>query len=75
MSGMADQRYASVDFTVEDGKEFVGSDCRLNGELAVISGPRREFAMVTQYHTRLGCEFAWPTVARIMTVGNKEFRS
>lgn len=67
--------FDSVDFTVEDGKEFVGSDCRLNGEPAVISGAHREFAMVVQFHTRLGCEFAWPTVARIMTVGNGDFRS
>lgn len=75
MSSIPDSGFASVDFTAEDGKAFAGEDCTLNGEKAVITGRNEPFARITQYGSRLGCDWSWPTVARIMTLGDGEFHS
>ena len=41
----------------------------LNGNRAKISGVRNAFATVTDLETRMSCEFAWETVARIVERG------
>jgi hypothetical protein len=75
VSSITDPTFASVDFTVEDGKACVGDPCTLNGLPAEISGTRNSFARVVQIETRLGCEFAWSTVARVMALNDGRFNS
>lgn len=47
----------------------------LNGERALISGLKNDFATVRQIDSGLGCEFAWETVDHIVRNRNGEFKS
>jgi hypothetical protein len=68
-------RTAAPVITLEDRRTLVATKgATLNGNPAIISGTQNAFATVTDKTTRLGCEFAWATVARIVANGG-EFRS
>ena len=47
----------------------------LNGERAVVSGTRHEFATVTQVKTGLSAEWSWPSVAHVLAHKNGAFQS
>ena len=50
--------------STERRRELVAErEVTLNDLPARISGIRNQFATITQLDTRLGCEFAWETVA------------
>jgi hypothetical protein len=57
-----------------DGRSFVGQECTLDGKPATVAGRLLDHGIVAQYPQGLRVEFAWPTIARIMTAGG-EFRS
>lgn len=48
---------------------YCGMDCTLDGEPAVISGSRNDYAAVAMLSGRVNAEYSWDTVARIMKVG------
>jgi hypothetical protein len=52
-----------------DRHKLVLATVTLNGNRARISGIRNDFATVTDSKTGLACEFAWPTVERIVLAG------
>jgi len=49
--------------------ELTQARVTLNGERAVICGARHDVATVRAISSGLGCEWAWPTVARIVANG------
>lgn len=53
---------------------FTQAAVTLNGRPARIRGARLPFALVVDSETGLGCEWAWPTVERIVASGGN-FRS
>jgi uncharacterized membrane protein YjfL (UPF0719 family) len=55
-------------------RELCSADVTLNGEPAVISGYSLPFAHVTQLRTGLSAEWAWATVALVVSRGG-DFRS
>lgn len=59
--------------TVTDDERRALCDARvtLNGEPAKIAGTSLPFATVTTLATGLGCQWAWPTVARIVANGGR----
>lgn len=58
--------------TFEERLALTQTPVTLNGKRAIIMGARNRFATVAQTDSGLSCEWAWPTVARI--VHNKEGR-
>jgi hypothetical protein len=56
---------------VADRRRFAEMACTLNGRPARICGIQDPFARVEDKETGLGCEFAWPTVHRIMSNGGR----
>jgi hypothetical protein len=49
--------------------------CTLNDRPATVVGFRNDFATVVDLESGLGCEFAWPTVYRILTSKEGRFYS
>jgi hypothetical protein len=58
----------AVDRT-EDGRAYVGHDCTLDGKPAIIIGRALDFGIVSHYPQGLRVEYAWPTIARVMSAG------
>jgi len=59
---------------VEYRRQLCERRCTLDGKAAAITGAARPFATVRYLDNGLGCEFAWPTVERILA-GSKNFKS
>lgn len=55
-------------------RKLCARDCTLDGKPAAITGAALPFATVQFRDNGLGCEFAWPTVERILA-GSKNFRT
>ncbi len=62
-----DRKRALVDKALENG-------ATINGNRAIVSGYLNDYARVTDATSGLSCEFAWPTVERILSKGG-EFKS
>jgi hypothetical protein len=57
-------------------ERFTCADCTLNGHSARIKGRLLNYAVVTPDDQSIAtAEFSWHTVERIMTEGNRAFRS
>lgn len=57
------------------GRDYVGADCTLDGERATICGRRNDFATVATIPDGPRYEYAWATVAHVMTEKEGAFRS
>lgn len=53
------------------GRLFVGMDCTLDGLDATIAGSQLEAGIVAHYPQGLRVEFAWPTIAKVMSEGGR----
>lgn len=62
-----EQRYPTRD----ERQAMCGMAVTLNGKPAKVSGVNLDFARVTDKATGLSCEWAWPTVRRIIERGGK----
>lgn len=53
------------------GRWFVGEDCTLDGNMATIVGRRLEHGIVATLPVGPRVEFAWPTIAKVMSEGGR----
>lgn len=68
-------RCAAVATPLEQaGRLFVGADCTLDGKPATIVGRNLDAGIVAHYPQGLRVEYAWPTIARVMSERGR-FRS
>jgi hypothetical protein len=58
-----------------DGRTFVGAECTLDGKPATICGRRNRFATVATLPTGPTYDYAWQTVAHVMTTKEGAFTS
>ena len=59
---------------IDHRRALCGTPCTINGQPAQVTGARLPFALILERDTGLGCEFAWPTVERVLA-GSKNFRT
>ena len=63
--------------TISDGhvlnyrRSLCERSCTLNGKPGQVTGARNPFAYVLDRDTGLGCEYAWPTVERVLAAGGR----
>jgi hypothetical protein len=56
------------EYTVADGKAYVGHDCTLDGMRARVTGGKEDFAVV-RADNGVGFQWSWEAVSRIMAKG------
>jgi hypothetical protein len=67
--GMNASRIRTV--TTNQRRELCAARVTLNGQPATIAGIQCDYARVTDQRSGLSCEWAWPTVARVVANGGR----
>ena len=57
--------------TTQDGREYVGAECTLDGRRAIVCGRLLAFGWVATLPDGPRVEYAWPTIARVMSAGGR----
>lgn len=61
--------------TATIGRDFVGAECTLDGETAIVAGRLLDFARVMTLPAGPAYDYAWSTVELVMTEKDGAFRS